>query len=349
MTRDGGHYVPRILDDVELGTSAALRLRLGAGAFDALRPDALNRQLALLRRRLMVELGVPFPGLALLRDGRLAPERYIVDIEDVPWSSGSLVAAHTLVSGEAARIVFDGVEGYRPLAARSVWVTEATAASIDDPAILKATADEVVCEHLGEVCERSAAHFLGTQETRFLLDQLAVEFRELVTQAGQAASTVQLAGVLRQLLQQRIPVRNLRAILEAVVRVPAAERSMDRMVRDARIQLGRQIARNYADLTTWTIDAAVLEASWEASLEAQIRSGVDGEPQCTLSADELEHVQQVFATELDGIPLVVTNAVLRPHLARLLRDFGRHVEVLAIEEIPLDLYRVQTIATLGAA
>ncbi|MEZ0602483.1 flagellar biosynthesis protein FlhA [Paraburkholderia sp. IW21] len=349
MTRDGGNYVPRILDDVELGTSATLRLRLGLKAFDALRPEALNRRLAQLRRNLMVDLGVPFPGLALLRDSRLAPERYIVDIEDVPFASGTLVAAHTLVSGDESRIAFDGIEGYRPRAAKSVWVPNATAASVNEPDIHKASVDEALCDHLAEVCERSAADFLGTQETRFLLDQLAIEFRELVAQAGQAASTVQLAGVLRQLLQQRVPIRNLRAILEAVVRVPAGERTIDRMVREARIQLGRQIVRGYADLETWTIAAAVLEPAWEASLEAQIRSGVDGEPQCVLSAEDLTRAQQIFAADQSGIDLIVTNAVLRPHLARLSRDFGWRIEVLAIEEIPLDVYRIQTVATLGAA
>ncbi|WP_454871470.1 flagellar biosynthesis protein FlhA [Paraburkholderia xenovorans] len=349
MTRDGGNYVPRILDDVELGTSAALRLRLGLEAFDALRPEALNRQLGQLRRKLMVELGVPFPGLALLRDARLAPERYVVDIEDVPFASGTLVDAHTLVSGDESRVVFDGVAGYRPRAAKSVWVPSATAASLDDPELHKASVDEALCDHLAEVCERSAADFLGVQETRFLLDQLSIEFRELVAQVGQAVSTVQLAGVLRQLLQQRVPIRNLRAILEAVVRVPAAERTTDRMVRQARIQLGPQIARGYADLESWTIFAAVLEPSWEAELEAQIRSGVDGEPQCVLSVEELERAQRVFAIDMNGVALIVTNAVLRPHLARLLHDFGRRVDVLAIEEIPLDVYRVEAVATLGDA
>ncbi|ASL42888.1 Flagellar biosynthesis protein FlhA [Burkholderia sp. AD24] len=348
MTRDGGNYVPRILDDVELGTSATLRLRLGQQAFDALRPEALNRQLGQLRRHLMVELGVPFPGLALLRDARLAPERYIVDVEDVPFASGTLVAAHTLLSGDESRMSFEGTEGYRPRAEKSVWVPSAQAASVDDPAIRKASVDEALCEHLGEVCERSAADFLGIQETRFLLDQLGIEFRELVAQAGQATSTVQLAGVLRQLLQQRVPIRNLRAILEAVVRVPAGERTLDRMVREARMQLGRQIARNFADLESWTIFAAVLEPGWEASLEAQIRSGPDGEPLCVLSAEEMERAQQVFGADLSGIGLIVTNAVLRPHLARLLRDFGWRIDVLAIEEIPFDIYRIQTIATLGA-
>jgi type III secretion protein V len=349
MTRDGGNYVPRILDDVELGTSAALRLRLGLSAFDALRPEALNRRLGHLRRKLMVDLGVPFPGLALLRDARLEPERYVVDIEDVPFASGTLVDAHMLVSGDANRVTFEGIAGYRPRAERSVWVPSATAASLDDPEIHKASVDEALCDHLAEVCERSAADFLGTQETRFLLDQLSIEFRELVGQATQAVSTVQLASVLRQLLQQRVPIRNLRAILEAVVRVPAGERTIDRMVRQARIQLGPQIARGRADLDSWTIFAAVLEPSWEAELEAQIRSGVDGEPQCVLSVEELERAQRIFMAELDGIALIVTNAVLRPHLARLLHDFGRRVEVLAIEEIPLDVYRVQAVATLAAA
>jgi type III secretion protein V len=267
----------------------------------------------------------------------------------VPFASGTLVAAHTLVSGDEGLITFDGVEGYRPRAAKSVWVPTAKAASIDDPGIRKATVDEALCDHLTEVCQRSAADFLGTQETRFLLDQLAIEFRELVAQAGQAASTVQLASVLRQLLLQHVPIRNLRAILEAVVRVPAGERTIDRMVREARIQLGRQFVRSYADLGTWTLSTAVLDPAWEAGLEAQIRSGIDGEPQCVLSAEELMRAQQVFTADLSGIGLIVTNAVLRPHLARLLRDFGQRIEVLAIEEIPLDVFRVQTVATLGAA
>jgi type III secretion protein V len=33
----------------------------------------------------------------------------------------------------------------------------------------------------------------------------------------------------------------------------------------------------------------------------------------------------------------------------VLSDFGWRIEVLAIEEIPLDVYRIQTVATLGAA
>jgi type III secretion protein V len=349
MTRDGGNYVPRILDEVELGTSATLRLRLGEAAFEALRPEALNRQLGALRRNLTVNIGVPFPGLALLRDTRLPAERYIIDIEDVPVASGALFANHIMLAGPPEALTLAGPEGYLPGAPKAVWVKAAAAAGVKDPNVSKSTVDEVLCSHLQEICELSAADFMGTQEARYLLDQLAIVFPELVAQTNQAITVVQLAGVLRVLLRQRVPIRNLRAILEAIVRVPGAERTLDRMVRESRIQLGRQIARRFADLREQTVYAAILDPLWEAELEAQIRSGPDGEPQCILPAGAMSDAKQTFGALQGPSGLVVTTAVLRPHLAALLDSFGIQASVLAIEELLASPFRIRSILTIAPA
>jgi len=349
MTRDGGNYTQRILDDVELGTSAVLRVRVGTVAYEALRPAQLNTQLARLRRDLMVRLGLPFPGLALLRDARLDEQRYIVDIEDVPYASGTLVPNHVLVSGDDAKVQFEGVAGFRPGMQKAIWVPAADAAALDDPELGRTNAEEALCEHLADICEQAAQDLLGTQEARFLLNQIGLEFRELAVQVDQAAGPVLLASVLRRLLDERVPIRNLRAILEAIVRVPDNERSVDRMVRDARIALGARIARRFANLDTWELDAAVLESSWEAELEDGLRNGADGEPRLMLGVDQLERLQRALAgAEQQGVRVLVTTALLRPHLRRQLRSFGLHLEALAIEEIPLDTFRVNTVATLQA-
>ncbi|WP_233868908.1 flagellar biosynthesis protein FlhA [Paraburkholderia adhaesiva] len=349
MTRDGGTYVQRILDDVELGTSSPLRARLGVKACDSLHPVELNRRFALMRRDLMVRLGVPFPGVGLLRDPNLDEDRYIFDIDDVSFYGGTLIAGHVLVSGDASLVTMDGVPGYHPRAEKSVWVTEQAATAIDDARIMKSSTDAALCDHLIDVCEQHASSFIGTQETRFLLDQLSIEFRELVNQIQQVITTVQLGCVLRSLLDQRIPIRNLRGILEAILRIPDGGRSLDRMVREARIALGQQVVRPLADLNNWVINAAVLDPAWEAVLEAQIEVGPDGEPQCVLDADQLEILHEAFATQGDTARLVVTTALLRPHLARILRTLGIRTDVLAMEEIPLDTYRVHVIATLEPA
>ncbi|WP_246024771.1 flagellar biosynthesis protein FlhA [Paraburkholderia dinghuensis] len=346
MTRDGGTYVQRILDDVELGTSSPLRVRIGVKAYEALHPVELNRRFARMRRDLMVRLGVPFPGVGLLRDSQLDEDRYIFDIDDVPFYGGALVAGHVLVSGDASLVTMDGMSGYHPRAEKSVWVPEQSAAAIDDARIIKSSADAALCDHLMDVFEQHASTFFGTQETRILLDQLSIEFRELVNQIQQVITTVQLACVLGSLLDQRIPIRNLRGIIEAILRVPDGERSLDRMVREARIALGHQVVRPLADLNNWVVNAVVLEPEWEADLEAQIEVGPDGEPRCVLDADQLEILQQTFAEQSDPVRLVVTTALLRPHLARILRTLGIRTDVLAMEEIPLDTYRVHAIATL---
>ncbi len=347
MTRDGGNYVQRILDDVELGTSSPLRVRLGSAACNALNAAELNGQLAQLRRDLIVRFGVPFPGLVLLRDPRLDADRYIVDIDDVPFSGGTLLAGHVLLSGDAERVTMEGLAGYHPRAEKSVWVRAESAAGVDDTQFMKSSPNGVLCAHLMDVCEKCAPSFVGTQETRFLLNLINAEFRELVTLAQKVVTTVQIASVLRSLLEQRVSIRNMRAILEAIVQVPDGERSHDRMVRDARIALAPQLVRSYADLKSWEVQAAVLEASWEADLEAQIDLGPDGEPRCVLDADRLESLQRGFAARRDMVRLVVTTAVLRPHLERILRTLGMRADVLAMEEIPLDEYRVRVIATLA--
>jgi type III secretion protein V len=296
----------------------------------------------------MTRLGLPFPGLALQRDARLDEARYIVDIDEVPFASGTLVANHVLVSGDDTQITMEGVAGYSPGAPKAVWVSAADAAALADALLGKASVEEALCAHLADVCEQNAAVCIGTQEARFLMNQISIEFRELASQVDQLVGPVLLASVLRRLLDEHVPIRNLRAITEACIRIPDGERTIDRMVREARIALGSRLARRHADLDTWRIDAAVMDPSWEAELEDQIRGGPDGEPYCMPGVGELEHLQRAFADAYEqGIRLLVTTAVLRPHLRRHLKTFGIRIETLAIEEIPLDTFSVHAVSTLS--
>lgn len=347
LARDGSRYVPRMLDDMELGTSASFRLRIGKTAFDALQPEPLNRVLGALRHDLNARLGLPFPGLGLLIDTRLDTERYIVDIDDVPFASATLIPGHLLVSGHAVDMTMDGTPGYRPGAEKSVWIAAGAAASLDASTFVISAPDEVLAHHLAEVFERCASRLMGTQEARFLLNRIAAEFRELVALIEQRITTVQLAAVLRQLLQQRVSIRNLRGILEAILRIPDQERTLDRMVRESRIELGPQLVRTYANLSSWEIQAAVLEPAWEQELEAQVQYGSDGEPYCALGYGELSALRQTLGAAVQPVRVLITTALLRPHLARILASLGLQTDVLAIDEIPREVYRVHTVATFA--
>lgn len=345
LARDGSRYMPHLLDEAEVGTSTVLRLRLGNDAFKAVPRDAFNRVLGTLRHHLNTRFGLPFPGLAVVIDERLAAERYIIDVDDVPFASGTLMPQHVLASGRPADVPAEGPSGYRPGFEKSVWIAAGAAASLDASVLNTATPDDVLAQHLIEIFERCAPRLIGTQEVRFLLNRLSPEFRELVAQIEQRITTARLAAVLRQLLQQRVSIRNLRGILEAILRVSANEQTLERMVRESRIELGHQIARTHANLDTWEIRGGVLEAEWENELEASIRHGSDGEPYCPLDFMQLDTLRRVLSGAATPVRLLLTSAILRPHLSQVLGAIGIRMDVLAIDEIPRDVYRINASVT----
>ena len=87
----------------------------------------------------------------------------------MPDASGTLLADHVLVSGDAALVTMEGTWGYHPRAEKSVWVSAQSAAGVDRAQFMTSGADEALCAHLLDVCEQRASSFVGTQETRFLL------------------------------------------------------------------------------------------------------------------------------------------------------------------------------------
>ncbi|HVJ39315.1 MAG TPA: FHIPEP family type III secretion protein, partial [Stenotrophomonas sp.] len=172
MTRDGGNYVPRILDDIELGTSAPLRVRLSPDALNAVAPEALNNHMMFLRRQLTLTTGSPFPGVCLLRDDLLPACYYVVDIEETPHESSTLVPGCVLVSSQVTPLP-DAIEGYRPGYPLSRWLPPQQAAALAAGDVVSADIDQALCLHLLEICQQRAAHFFGLQDTRFLLAQLS--------------------------------------------------------------------------------------------------------------------------------------------------------------------------------
>lgn len=332
MTRDGGGYLPRILDDIELGTSAPLRVRINPAALHALAPEALNNRLSKLRRELTLTTGSPFPGVCLLRDDLLPAHHYVVDIEEVPFESSTLVPGCLLVSSQTTPLP-QAIDGYRPGYALSRWLPKDGSAALSAEDVVSADGDEALCLHLLEICQLRAAHFFGLQDTRFMLGQLSREFDALVTQFEARVGAIALTRTLRALLADGISIRNLRRILDALLAIPASELNQDVLLRHARIALGEHICRRYRNPDDASLHAEIIEPSWQQQLEACIQPGTDGEPQFLPSAAMLEGLE-ALALDRNGRPTpILTSAILRPHLAALLASAAAPTPVLAFEEV----------------
>src|SRR5690606_24057323 len=105
----------------------------------------------------------------------------------------------------------------------------------------------VVVTHLAEVVRDHAAQLLSRQHVQLLVDGLRVDEPLLANEVGSEALPLSLLhAVLRGLLEERVSIRDLPAIVEAVSSRVRETRSVEHLIAAARVAVGAQIASRIA-------------------------------------------------------------------------------------------------------
>jgi flagellar biosynthesis protein FlhA len=211
-------------------------------------------------------------------------------------------------------------------------------------------ASTVVATHLSNVIQTHAHELLGHEEVQQLLNGLAKTAPRLVEDlVPKTLSLGVVVRVLQGLLAERVPIRNLRAIIEALAE--HAARTQDPLVLQAqvRIALGRQIVQDIvgsgAELPVITLEPE-LEQLLQSSLQGQgggtaaIEPGLAERLQTRLAESAVRQEASGEATVLMVAPQ------LRTTLARFTRATVPGLHVLAWNEIP-DNRRVRLVAAVG--
>jgi flagellar biosynthesis protein FlhA len=208
-------------------------------------------------------------------------------------------------------------------------------------------ATTAVTTHLSEVIRTHLPELLTRQQTKDMLDRAAETAPRLVEEVvPKILTTGDVQRVLRQLLRERVPVRDVPAILEAIADVAPTSKDTDALTEAARMVLGRAICRGYqtedGELRAITLTPA-LEDSLLGTLTRTDRGpvlAVDPATARSIATRLGEALSQDVAQ-----PVLLCTAALRPHLWRLLSRALPQVGVLAHQEVPAQV-RLHVIATL---
>ena len=100
--------------------------------------------------------------------------------------------------------------------------------------------------HLSEIIRNFLPDLLTRQHTKEMVDRVAQTSPKLVEElVPKALSLGEIQRVLRQLLRERVPVRDLTTILESVADIAAVTKDLDALTEGVRASLGRAICRQY--------------------------------------------------------------------------------------------------------
>lgn len=210
----------------------------------------LAQRVAKMRRKFARQYGFVVPEIKLTDDLALAPKIYQIKIHGTVVASEDLRIGDVLViTGEGPRPEVPGDETREPaFGMKAVWVPEVFASNVKREGFTPIDPLTVLLTHLREVVRSNLAQLLSYKDVRALIDGLDPEYRRLVDElVPSQISNSGLQAVLKLLLAERISIRNLHLILEAIAEVAPHIRRAEQLAEQVRIRLAQQICGDVAD------------------------------------------------------------------------------------------------------
>ena len=209
--------------------------------------------------------------------------------------------------------------------------------------------DATVVPPVRAALARVAGQFVGIQETHTLLTRMEAGYADLVREALKAAALPRLAEVLRRLVNEGVPITNLRAILEVVAEWGAREQNNALLAEHVRAGLRDYLCHSLAT-SGKQLSVVLVEGALDEMLRGAIQATASG-MQLALEQTMADRLVGELNALLDpvrqrgGPPVVLSSLDLRRHLRSLLARRGLAVAVLSHAELVPD-FAVRVAATL---
>lgn len=334
-----------------------LELHLAYDVLDLTDQDAggdLLQRVRALRRQIADELGVVMPFVRTADDVTLDPATYRILVHGVEVARGTAPRDRVLALPSSDDGDLGGVPGEETVepvfGLRAWWVPAEARSRVTAFGATVVDRSAVVVTHLAEVARSHAADLLTRQQVQQLLESLRLDEPLLADEVGtETLSMAQLHDVLRELLRERVPIRDLARIVEAVATRARETRSIDQLVGAARVAVGAAIVARIAP--GGSLGAITLNPELEGELHERVRD-IDGQLQLVLEPARLAPMLAEAAqlsNDAGQLPAaIVVGALLRRPLSRAMTTAGINLPVLAYPELPAHA-NLSVIGSIGAA
>ncbi|HEY6450966.1 MAG TPA: flagellar biosynthesis protein FlhA [Steroidobacteraceae bacterium] len=305
-----------------------------------------------VRRKLSQELGFLVQSVHIRDNLELSPNAYRISLAGVVLADGVVYPDRELAINPGR--VFGkppGIETRDPaFGMEAVWIEPAKREHAQTLGYTVVDASTVIATHLSSVIQAHAHELLGHEEVQHLLNGLAKTAPRLVEDlVPKALPLGVVVRVLQGLLAERVPIRNLRAIVETLAEHAARTQDPAVLQSQVRIALGRQIVQDIvgsgAELPVITLEPD-LEQLLQSTLQGQAAGNAALEPGLAerLQSKLADSAQRQEASNEAAVLMVAPQ--LRTTLARFTRATVPSLHVLAWNEIP-DNRRVRLVAAVG--
>jgi len=233
----------------------ALSLELGYGLIplvDKEKGAELLERVQGVRRQSALELGLVIPKVRIIDNMVLDPSEYCFKIKGVDVGRGKIRMSHFLcINPGTVTTELSGERTVDPaFGLPALWVTEDRRDEAERAGYTVVDPPSIIATHLTEIIRRHSADILGMQDTQAILDTLRKEYPAVVEEVLRpelGMPVIKIQKILHGLLKERVSIRNMVTILEAIAEYAPLSKTVWFLTEKARQALGSQICHQYAD------------------------------------------------------------------------------------------------------
>jgi flagellar biosynthesis protein FlhA len=295
---------------------------------DASRGNDLLDRIAMIRRQIAADMGLLVPPIRIRDNIQLKPNQYQIKIR------GHKVALSELYPGQFLAIdpgyVTEPVEGIEieepAFGLRAKWIGENIKTLAERRGYTVVEPSAVLATHLTELIKSNAAELLTRQETANLVDNVKKDHKALVDEVIPNLVNLGIVQkVLQNLLEERIPIRDLPLILETLADYAPSSKDPDILSEYVRHNLGRTITQMFLNsvggLTVMTLDP---------DLENKISSGVQSTKHGLVLVLPPDLAQQIYNAMKKAVEEMQAQGyspilLVSPNVRLVFRRFIKHV------------------------
>lgn len=316
-----------------------LELDLGYGLLKLADRDLIEH-IRTMRRTIASSLGFLMPKIRIRDNLQLPPNEYKFKLKGVPIGQGVIYVDKFLAvdSGYVGSGI-DGIAVKEPaFGLDALWIDQSSKEeallsgyTVVDPA-------SVISTYMNELVKQNASELLTKQEVQNLLEKLKEEYSVVVEDTLKVASIGIIQKVLRSLLKDKIPIKDMLTILEAIGDVAEVSKNLDMIIEHVRAALYRVITSLYID-SNGQLNFYVLDAASQQKLMDALHYK-DGNYHLMINVAQTTAIVTTLREKIanrsiseQGPMILCVEPSLRKFIANIVQNFGIDIVVLSFAEI----------------
>ncbi|MDD3228563.1 MAG: flagellar biosynthesis protein FlhA [Oscillospiraceae bacterium] len=310
-------------------------------------------RVVMFRKQFADEMGMVIPFVRLQDSGQLNPNQYQIRIKGEPVAQGEVLTDHflALVPEDRPNDDIDGIDTVEPaFGMPAKWVSSDQKVKAEMAGYILIDPTSVIITHLSEVIRTHADELLSRQEVKKMLENLKKVNPSVVEDTIPGIVSVgDLEKILKNLLREGVPIRDLETILETMSDYAPTIKDTDILTEYVRQSLRRVITHSFAEAGQMKV------ISLDAGIENLIMNSVkkmDGGSYLSLEPEMIQKIASATNEEVNTVrkvvqtPIILTSPVVRVYFKKLVDQFCPHITVLSYNEIDPSV-QIQSLGTIA--